>query len=339
MPTWLTPHAGLTSSPMSSATHVSQPAAITIGNFDGVHRGHAELVRSARNAVGQDGRIIVLVFDPNPMTVLRPTATPARLSTFSQRARWLREIGANDVVRIEPTREFLQQSPEQFIAACVDRWHPTVIVEGADFHFGRGRAGTIATLRESELRFGYRTEIVDSVEVALADQSLVRVSSSLVRWLLAHGRVQDVATLLGRPYEVEARIERGDQRGRTIGFPTANLAGCEHILPADGIYAGIAERIDGHAWYGPAAISIGTKPTFGKHPRTCEAHLLDYDGPVDDYGWTIRLRFTHWMRDQLKYDGVDALIAQLHRDIAATRDCERRSPGVSIPGIGEAHRA
>lgn len=314
---------------MSSVSHTTQPAALSIGNFDGVHQGHAALVSAARAAVGDAGRVVVLAFDPNPMAILRPAATPARLSTFAQRDRWLKAIGVDEVVRLEPTREFLQQSPEQFMRWSVDRWRPQAIVEGPDFHFGKARAGTIDTLREFESHFGYRAIIVEPVEVALVDQSVVKVSSSLARWLITHGRVRDAATLLGRPYAIEAVIARGDQRGRTIGFPTANLAGFTNLLPADGIYAGLAER-DGRTW--PAAISVGTKPTFGEHPRTCEAHLLDYDGPVDDYGWNIRLRFTRWLRDQLKYDDVAALIAQLHRDIAATRACAQQCPRIPIPG-------
>lgn len=320
---------------MAQPIHI-QPVALTIGNFDGVHRGHAELVTAARNSVGKHGRVLVLAFDPNPVTLLRPSATPPRLSTLSQRRRWLRDLGADDVHRLEPTREFLQQSAEQFLDATVTRWRPSFIVEGADFRFGRARAGSNETLRAMESKFGYRTVIVDSVSVALADQSVARVSSTLVRWLVSHGRMREAALALGRPYEIESTIVRGDQRGRTIGFATANLGGIEQLLPADGIYVGFADR-DGRSY--PAAISVGTKPTFGKNPRTCEAHLLDYDGPVDDYGWTIRLRFTRWLRDQLRYDNVDALIAQLHRDIAAARACLTQNTGMAIRGPWQAQHA
>ncbi len=292
-------------------------AAITIGNFDAVHVGHAALIAAARTVVGEDRRVIVLCFDPNPLTVLRPEAAPPRLTTFAQRERALKALGATDVVPLRPTPEFLQQSPEQFIEWCAANWHPSAIVEGPDFRFGRARAGSIETLRELEQRFGYRTIIVDPVDVSLTDQSLVRASSSLVRWLIAHGRIQDACRVLGRPYEIEATIAPGDKRGRILGFPTANLSMPEQLLPADGIYAGRALREGVGAW--PAAISVGSKPTFGVNARTCEAHLLDYDGPVDDYGWHIRLNFTHWLRDQLMFPNVESLVAQMHRDLAQAR--------------------
>lgn len=307
--------------------------AITIGNFDAVHVGHAALVAAARAAAGDDGRVVVLCFDPNPLTVLRPDAAPPRLTTFAQRQRFLRDLGATDVVRLEPRREFLQQTPKQFLAWCVERWQPAAIVEGADFRFGRGRAGSIATLRETEPRFGYRTIVVDPVDVALSDQSLVQASSTLARWLIAHGRVIDARIVLGRPYEIDAQVASGDKRGRMIGFPTANLAAPPQMLPADGIYSGQAWRDDAGPW--PAAISVGTKPTFGSSPRTCEAHILDYDGPVDDYGWNIRLQFTHWLRDQLTYDSAETLIEQLHRDIALVRSISAQSPRMAISGLSE----
>ena len=308
-------------------------AAITIGNFDAVHVGHAALLAAARLAVGDSGRIIVLCFDPNPLTVLRPEATPPRITTFAQRERALKALGATEVVPLRPTPEFLQQSPEQFIEWCAENWHPSAIVEGPDFRFGRARAGSITTLRDLEQRFGYRTLVVDPVDVALSDQSLVRASSSLVRWLVAHGRIQDACRVLGRPYEIEATIAAGDKRGRVLGFPTANLSTPDQLLPADGIYAGRAWRESVGEW--PAAISVGSKPTFGTSERTCEAHLLDYDGPVDDYGWPIRLHFTHWLRDQLMFPDVEALVAQMRRDMARVRTIMSQSPGTRLQFAGQ----
>jgi riboflavin kinase / FMN adenylyltransferase len=311
-------------------SHSSQPAAVTIGAFDGVHRGHAALLRAGRNAVGPRGRIIALAFDPHPLTVLRPTAVPARLTTFEQRTRLLLQAGADEVVRLQPTPEVLQQTPDAFIEWCVRQWQPSAIVEGPDFRFGRARAGSIDTLRDLESRFGYRTIIVEAEDIALADQTLVRASSSLVRWLLERGRVQDAAAVVGRPYEIQANVVAGDKRGRTIGFPTANLDEVQQMLPADGIYAGIARGDAQREWL--AAISVGTKPTFGQNPRTCEAFLLDYDGAVDEYGWEIAVRFTHWLRDQLTFASIDGLIEQLHRDIAEVRLCAQR-PNVVRPGL------
>lgn len=301
---------------------VPRRTVITIGNFDGVHLGHAALVSAARrvaerSALGHSGpAVTVLSFDPSPITLLQPGKAPPRLSQFTQREQWLRRAGADDIVALRPTPGLLDLTAERFLNTLVEQYRPVAIVEGPDFRFGRARGGSIALLRELESRFGYETIVVDPVEAVLSDQNLVRVSSTLVRWLLMHGRVRDAMVLLGRPYELRCQVVRGDRRGRTIGVPTANLDQLDQLLPGDGIYAGLAERPDGRRF--PAAISVGTKPTFGQHPRTCEAHLLGYSGPLDDYGWTIRLEFHHWLRDQLIYHEVDALIDQLQRDIQLT---------------------
>lgn len=295
--------------------------ALTIGNFDGVHRGHAALVRTAREAVGDDGEVTALSFDPHPISTLRPGLAPARLTTFEQRCEYLRDLGADRVVRLTPSKEFLAQSPDEFVNAIVDEHRPDVIIEGPDFHFGRKRAGTVETLRELGGRFGYRTIVIDPIDVAMSDQLMVRASSSMIRWLIRHGRVLDAGLLLGRSYELIAPVEPGDRRGRELGVPTANLALVECIMPADGIYAGRAALPDGTTY--PAAISIGTKPTYGRHPRVCEAHLIAYDGSTEQYGWTIRLMFDAWLRDQLPFHDSSALIDQLRRDIHRAAHCRQ----------------
>ena len=292
---------------------MSSPVAITIGNFDGMHIGHVQLVRIARSIVSDDGRVIVLSFDPHPLTVLRG-GDPGRLTTFAERTRLLKEVGADEVVALNPTPQFLNQQPEEFLTAVIDPYRPSVIVEGPDFHFGRGRAGSVRTLRQLEGKHGYRTIVIDPVEVALADQSLVRVSSTMVRWLVERGRMRDVALLLGRPYELIGPVVVGDRRGREIGVPTANLDHVDHLLPGDGIYTGLARLPDGRTF--PAAISCGTKPTFGRHPRLCEAHLIGYKGSLEDYGWTLRLQITDWLRDQVRFAEVGLLKEQMKRDIA-----------------------
>ncbi len=287
--------------------------AITIGNFDGVHVGHVQLIRTARAAVGDDGRVIVLSFDPHPISVLAPEKAPERLSTCEQRIQLLVDAGADEVACLNPTREFLNQVPEEFLSSFVDSYQPQVIVEGPDFHFGLGRSGNVQTLRDLESLHGYRAIIIDPVDIALSDHTLVRASSSMIRWLIHQGRVRDAALLLNRPYEFTGQVTVGDQRGRTLGVPTANLAPNGLLLPADGIYAGLAWKPDGTTY--PAAISIGNKPTFGGSNRVCEAHLLGYDGDHDDYGWDLRLQFEHWLRDQLAYPDVRSLVSQLQLDI------------------------
>ncbi len=296
---------------------MSSLSAITVGNFDGVHRGHLRLIEAAREAVGNGGRVIVLSFDPHPRSVLQPDSAPARLSTFATRRALLCAHGADEVRRLDPGNGLLTLTPEAFLQRVVDEHQPAFIVEGPDFRFGRDRAGTVQTLRDHGTTCGYQARVIDPVDAVLSDCALVEVSSSLIRWMLKRGRIRDAARLLGRSYSVNGVVRPGAQQGRTIGVPTANLDVGDLLLPADGVYAGRARLDDGSEFL--AAISIGTKPTFGDHPRACEAHLLDFDGPVDHYEWTMELFFVEWLRDQAAFSGVDALVAQLHRDIAATR--------------------
>ena len=299
--------------------------AITIGNFDGVHVGHVRLINEARTAVGRDGLVTALAFDPHPLTVLRPGATTQRLSTFDQRRRWLTEAGADEVVQLRPTSEFLRLEPAEFLAWVADEYRPDLIVEGDDFRFGRARAGSAKTLQEHEATYGYRTIIIPAVQATLSDHRVVRASSSTLRWLLTNGRVRDAAILLDRPYEIHAKVVPGDRRGRDLGVPTANLDHGDCLLPADGIYCGAANGPDRQRY--TAAISVGTKPTFGSNPRVCEAHLIDFAGRVDEYGWIIELQFDDWLRDQLAFEQVDLLTEQLQRDIQRSRQCSIATSG------------
>ena len=292
---------------------MSEKTALTIGNFDGVHLGHQALINAAQTALPDITRVVVLSFDPHPMTVLNPTRSPKRLSTFAQRREWISSFPRTEMLRLEPTKEYLSQTPQQFIQSVVERFEPLAIIEGEDFRFGKGRAGTIQTLLEQGSAKGFRTVIVDPVEATLADQSIVRVSSSLIRWLVGCGRVVDAARLLGRPFEMRCMVQPGDKRGRTIGFPTVNLDARDYQMPGDGIYAGRAVIPGGEAF--PAAISVGTKSTFGQHARVCEAYLIGYEGPFDHYDWDVQLEFHHWFRDQITYPNAAALIEQLHRDV------------------------
>ncbi len=303
--------------------------AITIGNFDGVHVGHAALLRRARELCG---RVLALAFDPHPFALLRPEHTPARLTTFEHRADMLRERGADEVLRLEPTRELLDLSPEAFVDRFIaaDRpgfGAPSFVVEGVDFHFGKGRAGNVRVLAELGRTRGFRVEVVPPVEVALSDQLIARASSSLVRWLLSHGRVADAAIVLGRPYEHRGVVRRGDRRGRTIGFPTLNVE-CKTIPPGDAVYAATARLPDGREF--AAAVNVGTRPTFQGAERRVEAHLLDC--PADatgaivglaEYGWTVSLHFHAFLRDQVRFEGVSRLTAQLARDVARAREVSR----------------
>lgn len=297
--------------------------AITIGTFDGVHLGHAALVEAARDAVGGRGRVVALCFDPHPLTILRPEAAPVCLSTLRQRSHWMRAAGADEVIPLEPTARLLGQSPRAFLEWVIAEHAPDAIVEGNDFRFGRDRSGSIRTIQELAGTLGYRAITVDDVEGTLTDGTVVRISSSIIRWLIRAGRVRDAARLLGHPYVVCGPVVRGDGRGGPdLGMPTANVDPCQE-LPGDGIYAGVAMGPDGRRY--PAAISVGTKPTFGENPRVCEAHLIGLDPEADEYGWTMRLEFHEWLRDQIAFDGIDHLVGQMHRDVARVREAMART--------------
>lgn len=301
---------------------------VLIGNFDGVHLGHAKLLERATGIAhatpGDRPRVVVLTFDPHPSVVLgsgKPDG-PGRLTGFEQRTTLLGRLGADDVVRMVPSEQMLSLSPEAFWDEYVLPRNPLAVVEGEDFRFGRHRLGGIETLRALGEGSGVRVEVVPDLEVTLGDHTIVRASSTVARWLLGQGRVADVSRVLGRAYELVGDVQVGDRRGRLIDFPTANLA-TDQLPPGDGVYACEAELEDGRVF--PAAVNVGERPTFNTLRRTVEAHLIDAprDGDVIDglveYGWALRLRFVSRVRDQVKFGSVAALVEQIHRDVARVR--------------------
>lgn len=311
------------------------PSVLTIGTFDGVHAGHAALLARARQlAEVRDALVVAMAFDPHPLAALRPDQAPARLTSFPQRERLLLAAGAHRVVRLEPTPEFLALTAEAFIDGICRDWNPLAFVEGPDFRFGKGRGGDVESLLARGRQSGFDVEVVPPVAVALSDHTIAPASSTLARWLITNGRIADAAIVLGRPYELEGIVERGDRRGRTIGFPTANLR-TDCLAPADGVYAGEASLEDGRTF--AAAVSVGTKPTFGAGGRAVEALLLDAPSEGDavvglpEYGWKVRLRFTAWVREQVRFHSVEALVEQMHRDCARIRAL-RPTPPDAVAG-------
>lgn len=295
-----------------------RPVVATIGVFDGVHMGHRAIVAAAQRLADSLGGAATLaaVFDPHPLATLAPSSAPARLTTFAQRAALLQSAGVEEVVRLLPARPLLEQSPEAFLQGFTQRFNVVGFVEGEDFRFGKDRAGDVLTLRRWAKAHNVAVEIVPAVETDLADQSLTRVSSSLLRWLVEQGRVSDAQRLLGRPYSVSGAVLPGDRRGRTLGFPTANID-CDALLPGDGVYAGFATDPDGRLR--PAALSVGSKPSFPGALRALEAHLLGWEGPLDLYGWPATVHFHRRLRDQARYSSVEALVAQMRRDCSRAR--------------------
>lgn len=294
---------------------------MTVGAFDAVHLGHRALIRRAAAIAEPLGaEVVVLSFDPHPLAELRPGTEPDRITSWTERDRLLTEAGAARVVRLEPTDALLSLTADQFVEHIRNTHNAVGWVEGPDFRFGAGRTGDVSLLAKRGRDLGFRFDLIDSVETTLNDLSVVRVSSTLTRWLLANGRVADAAILLDRPHAVTGTVVQGHRRGRTIGFPTANLdLGADGaLLPGPGVYAGEATLPDGRK--SPAAISIGTNPTFGPGAFTCEPHLIgapsdgDRIAGLPEYGWNLRVSFGAWLRDTLTFSGIEALVAQLERD-------------------------
>lgn len=292
---------------------------LTIGVYDAVHRGHRAILAKGRALADAHGvPLVVLAFDPHPATVLRPGSQPPRLISASQKVLLLHQAGADTVHILTPEPSLFAMSPQAFIQKIVDEYHPIAMVEGENFRFGHQRQGDGAMLESLGKQHGFEVHVQPSEQVMLCDQLLVTASSSMVRWLVGHGRVADAARCLGRCYALQGRVMTGEKRGRTIGVPTANLDLSDQpdlLVPADGVYAGIAQLHDERTF--PAAISVGTKPTFDNEVQlTVEAHLPGFAG--DLYDTMLELRFARFVRDQQPFPNVDALKAQLQRDIAQT---------------------
>ncbi len=293
--------------------NVPQGSVLSVGNFDGMHRGHQGLLALARRLRDEHGHaaLVVITFEPHPLTVLRPEKAPPRLSPPAMKHALLEAQGVDYLVELPPSRDVLDLTAEEFWRILRDEVRTAHLVEGHDFNFGKGRGGSIEKLMEWSANSPVELHIVEAVTVALLDMQVVPVSSTLIRWLIAHGRVRDAAICLGRCYALWGPVVRGYERGRTIGMPTANFQVDEQLAPMDGVYVGRCD-VDGRAY--PAAVSIGTMPTFGENRRQIEAHLVGFNG--DLYGRTLQLDLIDWLRDQRKFTNVEDLKSQLARDIA-----------------------
>ncbi|NOX59882.1 MAG: bifunctional riboflavin kinase/FAD synthetase [Planctomycetes bacterium] len=292
---------------------------LTIGNFDGVHVGHQRILATARKkATERKVPLAVLTFEPHPLAILHPNHPPERISTPERKLKLLEKYDADVAVVAQSCPSLLQIEAETFIeTVIVARFRPTAIVEGHNFGFGKGRRGNGETLQEFASRWDYEVEIVEPVMQVQDDGAEVRVSSSLVRKLLNQGNAQAATKALGRPFELTGTVVEGSKRGREIGFPTANLLIEHQLVPAEGVYAGSTE-VDGE--HRACAISIGTTPTFDGQTRQVEAHLLDFSG--DLYGRVLHLRFNRRVREQIKFDSIEALISQIQTDVNKIRNMQ-----------------
>lgn len=289
------------------------PSAVTIGKFDGVHRGHRGVIAQLVSLAADRGlQPVVVTFDRHPMALLRPEVCPESLVSNAQRADLLAETDIAATLVLEFTRELSELEPTQFVERILlDALGAKLVLVGADFRFGHRGAGTIDTLRELAATHDFEVALLEDVRLEGE-----RVSSTKIREHLSAGRVREATALLGRYPRVRSTVVHGDAIGREIGFPTANLdPQMEGFLPADGVYAAWA-WIDG-VRYG-AAVSIGNNPTFDGIPeRRTEAHLLD--ASVDAYGKPIDLDFVDYVRPMVKFDGLDTLTAALSADVERIR--------------------
>lgn len=292
--------------------------AIAIGNFDGVHRGHAVLLRRLCEMAGElGGPSVAITFDPHPARLLRPESAPVRLTSMELRAERMNSLGVDVLMVCPTTPDLLQLSAEDFFQRLViDRLQARGMVEGPNFFFGRDRAGNVETLQRLTRQSGIELSIVDAESVTAESSGDQMVSSSLIRDRLRDGNVKEVISLSGFPHRVEGVVGSGAKRGRQIGFPTANLTQIDVALPANGVYAG-------HAWVDGvrhgAAVHLGPNPTFeDDHDVKVEVHLLDYAG--DLYNKMLGVDFLERVRDIRKFDSSDQLKAQLNIDLMAVRE-------------------
>ena len=289
---------------------------LTIGNFDGVHRGHQQLLEAARRlAESARGPVVVVTFDPPPDRVLRPQDVPERIVPADQKEGLLRQMGADQVVTLRADRALLEMTPEEFVdRIIVEKFAPAHVVEGPNFFFGKKRSGNVEVLAQVGRRKGFEVHLIEPLRLELAGESL-RVSSTLIRRLLADGSVEMAAQCLGRDFTLYGRVVGGFRRGRLLSYPTVNLDCGEQITPADGIYAGWATLAGGRF---PAAISLGDNPTFGPTERTIEAFLLNAKG--DFYDESMALGFVRRLRNQERFADAEALKAQISQDVERVQE-------------------
>ncbi|MFF7638484.1 bifunctional riboflavin kinase/FAD synthetase [Kitasatospora sp. NPDC008050] len=291
---------------------------VTIGSFDGVHLGHQLIINRAVARAGELGaKAVVVTFDPHPSEVVRPGSHPPLLAPHPRRAELMATLGVDAVLVLPFTAEFSKESPQTFVQqVLVDALHARLVIEGPNFRFGHKAAGNVALLAELGQEADFEVEVLD-LQVRGAAGGGEPFSSTLARRLVAAGEMGAVAEVLGRPHRVEGIVVRGAQRGRDLGYPTANVDVVPHsAVPADGVYAGWLTA-DGERM--PAAISVGTNPTFDGTHRTVEAYAIDRVG-LDLYGLHVAVDFLAYLRGMEKFDTIEALLDRMAADVKQARE-------------------
>ena len=297
---------------------VKEPSVLAIGVFDGVHEGHKVILNSALiYAKDTKSSTTVVTFDPHPAVILRPESAPAMLTTISQRLELFEALGIDRTYILDFDMELASLKPEDFVnEILIKNLQPNFVLAGSDFHFGFGRKGDMENLKEYGTKYGFEVVAIDMVSFP---QQAEPISSTAIRRALAGGQVSLAAKMLGRLYAIEGEVVMGDQRGREIGFPTANIpVSYDKAWPADGVYAGwFTEEKGGKRL--PCAINIGRRPTFYEHAEhsVLEAHILDFD--ADLYGKFVQVEFQEFIRSERRFKGVEELVEQLGKDIEKIR--------------------
>jgi riboflavin kinase/FMN adenylyltransferase len=310
--------------------HDFGPSVVTIGNFDGVHRGHqqvlSQLIRTARL---NRAKSVAVTFDPHPAQVHRPESAPELIMGLQDKLQALGELGLDAVLVMKYSLELASLTPEEFVGSVlVDGLHASHVVIGHDTRFGRGNSGDLNTMRQLGEKFGFEVLVIsefgsEGFPIHDDDGTDRRCSSTWVREALMEGDVATAAAVLGRPHQMRGEVVHGAARGRALGFPTANLSSdASGLIPADGIYAGWLVDQEGTRW--PAAISVGSNPTFDGVSRQVEAHVIDRPAESADdfnlYGQTVVVEFVARLRGMVAYRGPEALVEQMRQDVVQTHD-------------------
>jgi riboflavin kinase/FMN adenylyltransferase len=297
---------------------LTEPVILTIGNFDGLHRGHKRILRKVISRAREDGGTsVVVTFEPHPLKVLYPDRAPQLIQTLSQKRDIVAHLGVQVLLEVPFTVEFGQVLAEGFVRLLTDRLHPREIYIGDDFRFGYQRAGDITFLRSLGDELGYTATAFAKLKVDGAE-----VSSSQIRRFLLAGEMEKAVRLLGRPYIIEGVVEHGDGRGRTLGFPTANLSIENELIPAHGVYVVAVDVGDPRLL--PAVANLGVRPTFGEGKVTVEVHLLEGGGEL--YGRRIRCLFFKFLRAEQKFPTPEALREAIVLDVRSARAFFRDTP-------------
>lgn len=293
--------------------NITKPTVLTLGVFDGLHLGHQRIMQTVVERAKIVGAVpTAITFDPHPRSVLHPDSAPPMLQTLDQRLANFEVLGIEQAIVVAFDHEFASQPAEDFLRNIVhERLQAREVYLGEGFAFGKGRGGNIELLRKMSGELGFTADEVDEVQLRGT-----RISSSAIRRLLADGRVNAARSMLGRPYGLEGTVIRGNRRGHTIGFPTANLKPRNRVIPRFGVYA-TATLIDGH--WRKSITNIGVRPTFeSDSDPSIETYVFDFEG--DLYGDVLRVRFLHRIRDERKFNGIDELKAQIMRDTERARN-------------------